>query len=166
MNNQFLISALGVAVILGGLLWWGRANPPADSQTAAAAAATSSLVASESFYDFGTISMTDGNVEKVFTITNQTDKDVTIESAMTSCMCTVAYIEGPESRKGPYGMPGHGGLPPVGETIRPGESRALRVVFDPNAHGPAGVGRIGRLVELRDEEGGVMRFEIQANVTP
>mgnify|MGYP001618214936 FL=1 len=83
-------------------------------------------------------------------------------------MCTTAYIireNGSKSR--PFGMPGHGGaVPRANEIIKAGESRDIEVVYDPNAHGPAGVGRIDRLVYLEDADGNKLQFEIKANVTP
>ena len=64
-------------------------------------------------------------------------------------------------------MVGHGGtVPKANEIIKAGESRKLRVVFDHNAHGPAGVGIINRVVTLEDNGGGILEFEIKAVVTP
>ena len=59
-----------------------------------------------------------------------------------------------------------GYVPPVNETIKAGESRTIRVVYDPNAHGPAGVGPIDRFAILTDKSGGKLQFEIKALVTP
>jgi hypothetical protein len=64
-------------------------------------------------------------------------------------------------------MPGHGG--PVGranEIIKAGQSLNIKVVYDPNAHGPAGVGAIDRFIELTEENGGKTQLEIKAVVTP
>ena len=63
-------------------------------------------------------------------------------------------------------MPGMGYVPPANELIKAGESRTIRVVYNPNAHGPAGVGRIDRFVTLTDEAGGALQLEIKALVTP
>ena len=63
-------------------------------------------------------------------------------------------------------MPGMGFVPPANEVIKAGEIRAIRVVYDPNAHGPAGVGQIDRFVELTDSSGGAIQLEIKALVTP
>ena len=84
-------------------------------------------------------------------------------------MCTVAYLEtvDGDAEKGPFSMVGHGGtVPKANEIIKPGESRKIRVVFDPNAHGPAGVGIINRVVTLEDSLGRVLEFQIKAVVTP
>ena len=82
-------------------------------------------------------------------------------------MCTTAFIVGPDGNvKGPFGMPGMGYVPPANEIIKAGESRIIRIVYDPNAHGPAGVGQIDRFVTLTDSDGGTLQFEIKALVTP
>ena len=57
-------------------------------------------------------------------------------------------------------------MSPANEIIKAGESRKIRVVYDPNAHGPAGVGQIDRFIELTDSNGAKLQLEIKANVTP
>ncbi len=128
----------------------------------------SGLVASETLYDFGTISMKNGNVTKDFTLVNTTDTEAMISRVETSCMCTTAYIVEPDgTNRGPFGMPGHGGpVPAANEKIPAGESRIIRVVYNPNAHGPAGVGQIDRFITATDASGGSVRLEIKALVTP
>ncbi|KKQ03648.1 MAG: hypothetical protein US18_C0014G0008 [Parcubacteria group bacterium GW2011_GWB1_36_5] len=125
------------------------------------------LTESETFYNFGTISMKNGNVSKMFKVTNKTDKDILYPNLTTSCMCTAAYFIRPDgSKAGPFSMVGMGFVPKLNETIKVGESADIEVVYDPNAHGPAGVGMIDRFVELVDENGHKLQFEIKANVTP
>ena len=83
-------------------------------------------------------------------------------------MCTTSYIireNGSKSR--PFGMPGHGGtVPKANEIVKAGKSLDIEVVFDPNAHGPAGVGFIERVVFLEDENKNIVEFKFRANVTP
>ena len=82
-------------------------------------------------------------------------------------MCTNAYFVLPDgSKKGPFGMSGMGFVPKLNETIKAGQSADIEVIFDPNAHGPAGVGMIDRLIDLADDSGRALQFEIKANVTP
>ena len=170
MKSKTIISFLIIILGIIGLFWWGRsvqkstsANP--SSNLSASAQALSAL---ETSYDFGKISMAQGLVEKIFEISNPTNQDITVERITTSCMCTLSYISTSEGKeKGPFGMVGHGGtVPKANEIIKAGESRKLRVVFDPNAHGPAGVGIINRVVTLEDNGGGILEFEIKAVVTP
>ena len=170
MKNKTIISVLIIILAIAGLLWWGRptqksvsAHPDPNSSHSAIA-----LEALETSYDFGKISMAQGKVEKTFEISNVDSQDVILERVTTSCMCTSAYLETAGGKeKGPFGMVGHGGtVPKANEIIKPGETRRVRVVFDPNAHGPAGVGIINRVVILEDSLGRVLEFQIKAVVTP
>lgn len=125
------------------------------------------LSASEDVYDFKEISMEKGEVSHVFTIINSGTEPVTLSRITTSCMCTIAYLIDGARRLGPFGMPGHGG--PKGtlvETIPAGGSRDVEVIFDPAAHGPAGIGRISRAVFLEDAKGEVKALKISATVVP
>ena len=64
-------------------------------------------------------------------------------------------------------MPGHSGfVPKANEVVKSGGTLDIEIVYDPNAHGPAGVGSIDRFVYLEDSDGGKLQFEIRANVTP
>ncbi|MEK7072425.1 MAG: DUF1573 domain-containing protein [Patescibacteria group bacterium] len=168
MNTKTLIIIIALAVIgLGGLIWWGKSvqenNPSVLGTTNNS---QSSLTTSEKVYDFGTISMKNGKVEKIFKVTNSSNQDATIDSVLTSCMCTVAYLESPDGEKGPFGMAGHGLVPKANEIIKAGETRDIKVVYDPNAHGPAGVGNIDRFITLTEKNGAKFYFEITAVVTP
>lgn len=157
----------GAIVVLGliGLMLWGRNSP--TTRVSQGLETGSSLAASEKIYDFGTISMKNGLVNHIFKVTNSSDKDIYVEKVSTSCMCTSAFIVGlDESIKGPFSMPGMGYVPPANETVKVGESRDIKVVYDPNAHGPSGVGRIDRFIALTDSFGGTLQLEIKANVTP
>ena len=157
---------IGAVIILGiiGLMWWGWGNQTADTPKDYGAA--SALLASEKLYDFGSISMKDGLVNHIFKITNSSDKDVLVKKIVTSCMCTEAYIGSEGKEKGPFNMEGMGYIPSVNETIKTGESRDVKVVYDPNAHGPAGVGSINRYIMLTDSKGDTLQLEIKALVTP
>ena len=165
MDTKTIFAGAIVLLVIGGLFFWGRVNQVASSETPSGRA--SALAAAETFYDFGTISMARGTVDKVFEITNPTDKDITLASLTTSCMCTTAFIVNGGTRRGPFGMPGHGGpVPRANEVIPAGGKLGISVVYDPNAHGPAGIGAVDRLVYLEDETGAVLELEIKANVTP
>jgi len=171
MSKTAITIFTAIAVITGLFIWGaaGRAGTTASVQGAPGAGnnVKSVLTAPETFYDFGTISMKNWSVTKEFKVTNPTDKDVTVSTVLTSCMCTTAFIvEEGGSTKGPFSMAGMGYVPPANETIKAGESRTIRVVYDPNAHGPAGVGQIDRFVMLTDTSGGTLQFEIKALVTP
>ncbi|MBI2409626.1 DUF1573 domain-containing protein [Candidatus Kaiserbacteria bacterium] len=168
MKISLISIVAAVLLVLVGLFLWGYSGGAAGTSNPSLSGAESALVAAEKSYDFGTISMKNGNVTKDFVITNPTQADLKVASVSTSCMCTNAYIVKPDgSLKGPFGMAGHGGfVPPANEVIEAGGSRTIRVVYDPNAHGPAGVGKIDRFVTLADSAGNTLDLEIQALVTP
>lgn len=171
MTSNTISTISIVLFIFVGLFIWGYAGKGGTTGSVQGAKGTtgaaSVLTASEIFYDFGTISMKDGNVTKEFVVINPTDADVSVSTLVTSCMCTSAFIVLPNgSIKGPFGMPGMGYVPPANEVIKSGESRTIRVVYDPNAHGPAGVGEIDRFIILTDASGGTLQLEIKALVTP
>lgn len=165
MQRSILI-ILGAVAFLALLFFLGSRNP-GENSTAAKLSAASALAASEDAYDFSEISMAKGEVSRVFRITNSGSEPLTLSRITTSCMCTTAYLTSGAHRFGPFGMPGHGG--PKGElieTVPAGESREVEVIFDPAAHGPAGIGRISRAVFLEDAKGGVKTLEISATVVP
>ena len=170
MKTKSTLIALLICFAIIGLLLWGYSKTTiikGDSRNPLQANLSQSLLtAIETIYDFGEISMKDGNVNKEFTITNSTDKDINLKTVVTSCMCTSAFIIGQGYEKGPFKMPGMGYVPPANEIIKAGESIKIKVVYDPNAHGPAGVGPIDRFVYLSDSEGGKIELEIKALVKP
>ncbi|MBI2630907.1 DUF1573 domain-containing protein [Candidatus Nomurabacteria bacterium] len=182
MDKKTIISLIIIILGVAGLVWWSKSvdskslsATETKSHPARIASDTSVLTAEETFYDFGRISMKDGNVSKIFKVTNRGNTDVNLTNVSTSCMCTAAYILRDDGSKlGPFGMPGHGGtggMPghgnsKAGEIITAGESRNIEVVYDPNAHGPAGVGLIDRFIYLEDENGNKLELEIKASVMP
>jgi hypothetical protein len=162
----FLAVLVGLLVLMAWAAPGNKGGAPATASSGVSNVNSTELTAPLTFYDFGTISMKDGLVNSVFTVTNSTAKDINITTINTSCMCTVAYLQGGSAQKGPFGMPGMGYVPPADELIRAGEMRNIKVVYDPNAHGPAGVGMIDRFVYLTDDSGGKLELEIKAVVTP
>jgi len=159
-----------VVIVLGLLFWGGQTASKTKSRSASEndAAAISAFSAPEMFHDFGTVSMKAGKVSRMFSVQNKSDAPLTIKRITTSCMCTEAFLIGQDaSRKGPFGMPGHGGFAPnINEPVLPQEIRGIEVVFDPAAHGPAGVGRIERAVFIEDATGGMQTLTVNALVIP
>lgn len=150
-SSSFPIMAALVAVLGGlGILILLNQSPASTSATVPGPSiANGSLTLSETSWDWGDISMALGMATRDVTFENTSGEPVTLTAMSTSCMCTtVSLIRANGSMVGPKGMVGHGGSPSVNETIQPGETGVLRVVFDPNAHGPAAVGPIRRGVTL------------------
>ena len=81
-------------------------------------------------------------------------------------MCTTATLKIGGRQKGPYGMLGHGFIPKINETLNSGEEALVEVVFDPAAHGPAGVGPIQRAIAIENNAGEPVELLFAAIVTP
>ena len=163
--NKIVIGIIAL-LLLGGVVWIARPN----SQSTAATLSTNNngtlTVEETNNYDFGTISMAAGKVTHSFKIKNTGNEAVTINKMYTSCMCTTALLRKGDKQFGPYGMPGHGAIPKIGQTINPNEEATVEVIFDPAAHGPAGVGRIERAVYLENNAGDPIELMFVASVTP
>lgn len=126
----------------------------------------SSLKTQENYYDFGSVSMKNGKVPHAFKLKNDGSLPVVISKLYTSCMCTSASLLTDEGEVGPFGMQGHGFIPTIDRVVEPGEEFTVNTVFDPAAHGPAGIGRIERVVFLESENGGTFQLGFSAMVTP
>lgn len=170
MKSKTIVGIIIAILGISGLLWLGRPTqkPISADPDYHPSLTANTLEALETSYDFGRISMSKGLVEKIFEINNPTSQDIILERVTTSCMCTNAYLStATGGEKGPFGMIGHGGpIPKANEIIKAGEVRRVRIVFDPKAHGPAGVGIINRVVTLEDNLGDKLEFQIKAVVTP
>ena len=129
-------------------------------------AAAGALSSQQPFHDFGEVSMAAGKITHRFRIRNTAATPVAINRMYTSCMCTEATLYTPSGRKGPFGMPGHGAVPSVYEVIAQGGAADVAVVFDPAAHGPAGVGLTERTVTIRSDDGGQLDLRFVAMVKP
>ncbi len=165
MNTKIIISVfIGIVVVIGGLIWLGQ---PAGNQNGGQANLTAGLLKSnEVNFDFGTISMAKGKVGHDFEVNNTSDQPVNIKKIYSSCMCTAANFKLNGKTYGPFGMEGMGGINYANITVNPGDLGIVEVIYDPNAHGPAGVGSIDRFVYVEDKNGGQLTLEIKAVVTP
>lgn len=157
-----LIAVLGTALVAMVGLGNSRSGSSADE----IANATGTLSAAETFHDFGRISMKDGKVVYRYAVRNESDAPALVSKLYTSCMCTEASLLVDGERFGPFGMQGHGFIPTINRVIAPGQDAIVEAQFDPNAHGPAGIGRNDRVVAV--EMGGqrVLQLQFTAYVTP
>lgn len=114
-------------------------------------------------YSFGEISMKNGIVNHNFLLKNPAKKAVIIDQIVTSCMCTEAELRGKR-----FGM--HENIPVSQKTgtINPGEEVPLTVYYDPNAHGPTGVGPFKRQIRIstNSETQPVLTLSIEGEVIP
>lgn len=164
---------IGIAVLIfvsGVLVWFARPdknNSGGDNIASVSADEGGALVVEGiNNYDFGEISMANGKVNHQFKIKNTGAAKIVVEKMYTSCMCTVAALIKGDKRFGPYGMPGHGFVPKINEEINPSEEAVVEIVFDPTAHGPAGVGRIQREIIIENSAGQPIKLQFVAVVTP
>ncbi|MBI2003723.1 MAG: DUF1573 domain-containing protein [Parcubacteria group bacterium] len=161
--KTLIILVITIAGLIGILAWLGAVNTGGNSQSSEGPAV---LSAAEDSFDFGTVSMADGKVSYRFSVINTVEKEIKITAVYTSCMCTEAILTLNGENLGPFGMPGHGGVPRVNKNLGIGEEAVVEVVFDPAAHGPAGVGLIERVVYLENDSGAPLVLMIKALVTP
>lgn len=138
----------------------------APAPVVAAPRSAAALTAREANYNFGQISMAAGKVSHRFWFRNESAAPVLIQRIYTSCMCTTATLVKSARVIGSYGMPGHGPVPEVNERLAPGEAAYVEAVFDPAAHGPAGLGRTERVVTIEHGAGEPLQFNFVADVKP
>ncbi|MDP3934638.1 MAG: DUF1573 domain-containing protein [Candidatus Giovannonibacteria bacterium] len=170
-QNKFILAGVVLAALVG-FIWLAR--PASQSAPASPvlgknglpAGKAGALTVQENNYDFGSISMAAGKVSKTFAIKNTGTDPLAINQLYTSCMCTEATLKIVGRSAGPFGMPGHGFAKRINETILPNEEAEVEVIFDPAAHGPAGVGRIERAVYLENSAGAPLELKFSATVTP
>ena len=156
-----------VAIVIGGLVWFGNISKNGAPTAAINSESGGALTFDKSQYDFGTVSMAQGKVSKEFALENKSAGDVNIGQVFTSCMCTEAELKVGNETAGPFGMQGHGITRSADLVVKPGETLTVKAIFDPTAHGPAGVGPIARQIMVytgADKDPIVLNFK--AVVTP
>ncbi|MEK7512797.1 MAG: DUF1573 domain-containing protein [Patescibacteria group bacterium] len=167
-KTKRIIISSGIAFILVGAIFMVARS--GESNTAPAGAVSTGVAQALAIvgnpYDIGSGSMARGNVSYDFQVMNNGVEPVTIRKMYTSCMCTTARLTTREGTIGPVGMPGHGFVPSINRTIAPGETATVAVTFDPAAHGPAGIGRVDRVVYLERDAGEPVELTFSATVTP
>ena len=177
-KTLYALAAGTAIVILFGIYFSSQQTPPrpkpgyegqptAGQPAAVQIGGAGALVSTEPFFDFGKVSMAAGNVSHRYWIKKAGATPLALTNISTSCMCTEAtLITQSARRKGPFGMPGHGPAVDIEERLAPGQVAQVEVVFDPAAHGPAGVGKIDRVVTIRNDAARPLELRFNALVTP
>lgn len=164
MNKSNLI---GISIgILGLLAITSLIGPSTNASGKAINDTPSVLSAVVSNYDFGKVPIGGGLVRHSYVLRNDTTLPVVISKIYTSCMCTEATLRIADATFGPYRMPGHRAVPSVDQVLLPGAEVSIDVVFDPAAHGPAGIGPVSRVVSIEDGTGGKVDLGFKALITP
>lgn len=176
INWALLLAGLAILLAVAVAIMAARPGArPASKQVGAGTAAAAPSVAAygpialrakETFFDFGSISMAAGKVSHRYWLRNEGATPVFIRRIYTSCMCTTATFVKGARVVNQYGMPGHGPVPSVNETLVPGEAAYIDAVFDPAAHGPAGLGPTDRVVTIESDAGSPLELRFSANVRP
>jgi hypothetical protein len=167
-NNKEIIIIVAVLVLTVAAIALIRLNrtPTAVSGASVASVTEGTFVSGAQVFSFGRVSMRDGVVRHDFKLKNDSGDRLRITSVSTSCMCTKAIVVAPDGEKqGPFGMPGHGGSSSADIAVPAGGEVTVQVVFDPAAHGPAGIGRVSREVGLTTDKGQTV-VSFVADVTP
>jgi hypothetical protein len=155
-----------IGVVVVGVVAYFAMDWNQRESSAQIVAATGTLSAAQTFHDFGRVSMRNGKVTQRYRLRNDSDAPALVEQLYTSCMCTETSLLIDNERIGPFGMRGHGYTPRISRVIQPGQDAVVEAVFDPNAHGPAGVGRNDRAVSVLMGGQRVLQLQFTAYVTP
>ncbi|MBI2623168.1 MAG: DUF1573 domain-containing protein [Candidatus Liptonbacteria bacterium] len=165
-SKNIIIGVAFAVVVVWALFFWGGGEPRGNQTANIAPTGESALRADMEQFSFGSVSMKKGNVSHEYKVKNTGSVPVRVTKMYTSCMCTTAKLAAASGQAGPFGMPGHGFVPRIDVSIAPGEEAAVEAIFDPNAHGPAGIGRIERVVYLETDDGAPVELAFSADVTP
>lgn len=170
-NSKTQNALLGIGLTVAFLavlmiLSWPKAKDASSASANLPVGEVGALALAETSFDFGRISMAAGPVTHDFIVRNRGTSPVTITKLYTSCMCTQAKLVAGNQSAGPFGMPGHSGIPGINVTLAPGETGVVTAIFDPAAHGPAGVGAIDRVVYVENNSGKNVELGFKAFVTP
>src|SRR3990167_3268784 len=123
------------------------------------------LTAEETAFDFGMVPIYGGKVKHNFTLKNDGQGPIKISKIYTSCMCTEAMLINGQSKKGPFGMPGHGGLITfANQEIGAGGEATIEVEVDPAAHGPQGTGPAKKVVYIETDDSQKIQLMMDINV--
>lgn len=159
--DSFMTGVIGITLLLFvGVIYFGTklgatTEVSADNQV--------NMQVAESRYDWGTIDINGGVVNKTFSIENTGSSPLKLYDVVTSCMCTTAQLKTPSQTSKQFGM--HEKSTSVFE-VQPGETAELVVEFDPLFHGPSGVGPISRTVTVNTNDANqpALSFHLSANV--
>lgn len=160
-NSKIITGIIGASLLLliGGVYFASKAPQPPEIQSSSQV----NIDIEETSFNWGTIPLTGGKVEKIFIINNSGSDPLQLANVKTSCMCTQAQliIDGQKSPN--FGM--HSNSSWSGE-VESGKKAELKVIFDPAFHGPSGTGQISRVitVETNDQNNPTLEFRLTANV--
>jgi|GEM_PF-1510854 len=117
-------------------------------------------------HNWGEINIEGGLVSHTFPFENNSEKELLIKSASTSCSCTTVQIETETGEESPVFSMHDNEV--WDEVLDPGEKFTVSVVYDPMFHGPDGVGTAVRYAYLETSatnfENGSLELMVSADV--
>lgn len=132
--------------LLFGITFWLIIK---TSNTASTSTPVVGVQASDKVDQLGNVSRLGGLIFKEYTFKNTTNTSMKLGRLTTSCMCTKAKVVIGNQESTSYGMESTGDLnPSLNFELKSGESAKVIVDFDPNAHGPKGIGPFDRVIRL------------------
>lgn len=159
-----------MVVIIGFIFAMAGSSQKAVPNVQSVSSTDSTIKLDKTSSNFGTISQKNGPVSVLYEATNTGDQDIYLKELYTSCACTKAqliYTDGTESSL--YTMKGMANAQDfiVGRDLKPGETVKIKAIFDPNAHGPQGIGYIKRNIMLatNSKNNPLVQVSFEANVT-
>jgi hypothetical protein len=155
MKTSTAIITVAILVVGGMVIFSG--NGDNNQGKIEKVESSSTLSSDKESFDFGEIDIYGGTVETEFPLTNEGADGIIITSGTTSCGCTDGEIGGIS-----FGM--HEKMSDE-FTIPAGETRNLKVIYDPMAHGPSGVGLAQRSVFLKTNSTVTPEFEVRIKAT-
>lgn len=168
-----IVLILGLVVGLSYLVSQNYSLEPTEARGSTKAATptkTNPNTTNSTHQDLGQIPMSEGIKQLSYSFKNDGDQSLQINNLYTSCMCTKAKIIIDDQDSGFAGMKGHkSGLMPIDPDmeLKTGQEAKLLVEFDPNAHGPQGVGPMTRsiILETNDTNQPQLQFTFAGVVT-
>lgn len=142
-----LISLFTLAVIAIAIFALGGNSKATIQKTAGA-----KISIDHSSKTVGNIPYGGGNLIHSFPIKNTGDKDLEIGNIATSCMCTKAYLKEGTEESERFGMKGMSAPSAWKGIVKPGETAEIVMDFDPQFHGPQGIGPISRNVSFETND--------------
>lgn len=118
--------------------------------------ANAKLTADEKTFDWGEIAYSGPDATKTFTIKNTGTEILKLTNIKTSCACTKAQVI-IDGKSSPY-FSMHTTSSWMGE-IPPGKEASLTVIFDPDFHGPSGVGAVERIISMETNDASNKKVE-------
>ncbi|MBS3813291.1 DUF1573 domain-containing protein [Candidatus Bipolaricaulota bacterium] len=109
-------------------------------------------------YDLGDVDYGGGIVKREFSLENQGESVLKLNSIKTSCGCTEAQLVYTGKRSKNFGMDPNNLL--WSEEIQPKDQATLEVFYDPTTHGTEGVGPFRRSIWIESSDPGNENVEV------